>query len=202
MRKDVCMKKINSNLLSVLQDVRGCQVCEPHLPFGANPLLAATPHSRILLVGQAPGRVAHESGVPWSDRSGERLRNWLGISARVFYDAQRIAIVPMGFCYPGKGKTGDLAPRPECAPLWHGTVLASLRSVELTIYLGRYAFEYYLKDSYEGLTLAVRDFNRLLPARILLPHPSPRNAIWIKQHSWFEASVLPALKARVAEILD
>lgn len=193
---------MNSNLLSVLQDVRGCQVCASHLPLGANPILAASTQSRILLVGQAPGRVAHQSGVPWSDRSGDKLRNWLGISAEVFYDAQRIALVPMGFCYPGKGKAGDLAPRLECAPLWHRAVLASLESVELTIYLGRYAFEYYLKDSYGDMTLASRDFNRLLPSRIVLPHPSPRNAIWIKKHPWFETSVLPALKARVAEILD
>lgn len=189
------------NLLEVLQEIRACEVCSPHLPLGPKPLLAASPHSRILLVGQAPGQVAHESGVPWSDRSGDRLRGWLGISNETFYDVKSIAIVPMGFCYPGKGNQGDLAPRPECAPLWHERVFRSLRSVELTIYLGRYALDYYLGNLYEGLTPGAQDFKRLLPGQIVLPHPSPRNAMWVKQHSWFEAKLVPALQARVAEIL-
>lgn len=189
------------NLLSVLQEVRACRVCAPHLPLGPRPLLAASPDSRILLIGQAPGRVAHESGVPWSDRSGDRLRDWLGITRETFYDEKRVAIIPMGFCYPGKGEQGDLAPRPECAPLWHEKLLPSVKSVKLTVYLGRYAFEQYLGNSYEGLTDAAQDFKRLLPAQIVLPHPSPRNAMWIKKHPWFTAKLLPVLRAHVAAIM-
>jgi uracil-DNA glycosylase len=194
-------KRNNTALFSILRDVRACQVCSPHLPLGPRPLLAASSDSRILLIGQAPGRVAHESGVPWSDRSGDRLREWLGISSENFYDAKCVAIVPIGFCYPGKGKQGDLAPRPECAPLWHEKLLPSLPSVKLTIYLGHYAFDRYLGDSYGNLTAGVQDFKRLLPGRIVLPHPSPRNALWLKKHPWFAAKLLPDLKARVAAVL-
>jgi uracil-DNA glycosylase family 4 len=194
-------KSPDSDLLTILQDARSCQVCSPHLRLGPRPLLAASSESQILLVGQAPGRVAHASGVPWSDRSGDRLRDWLGVSRGDFYDPRCFAIIPMGFCYPGKGERGDLAPRAECAPLWHQKLFQSIRSVKLTIYLGRYAFEHYLGDSYDSLTLAAKDFKKLLPTHMVIPHPSPRNAIWVKKHAWFEAKLLPALQASIATIL-
>ncbi len=199
-------KSEGSALLGLLAEVRSCRVCEPHLPFGARPLLAASPESRMVIIGQAPGRAAHESGVPWDDRSGDRLCEWLGISRETFYDATRVALVPMGFCFPGTGSQGDLAPRPECAPLWHGRLLLQLKALQFTILVGRYAFERHngeqrLGTQYEGLTQAVADFDRLLPGCMVLPHPSPRNAIWIKQHPWFEKRVLPALQRRVAEIM-
>jgi uracil-DNA glycosylase len=190
------------NLLSVLQEVRACTVCAPYLPLGPKPLLAAGPRSRILLIGQAPGRVAHESGVPWSDRSGDRLRDWLGISKATFYDANTMAIVPMGFCYPGTSPKGDLAPRAECSELWHKTIFSSLRSIQLRIYLGRYAFAQYLGKTYEDLTKAVHDYSRLLPSSIVLPHPSPRNALWLKRNPWFESQLIPALRKEVAGILN
>jgi uracil-DNA glycosylase len=190
------------NLPSVLQQVRACTVCAPHLPLGPKPLLAASSRSRILLIGQAPGRIAHESGVPWSDRSGDRLRDWLGISKTTFYDAKSLAIVPMGFCYPGTGPQGDLAPRTECSALWHETIFRSLQFVQLRIYLGRYAFAQYLGKTYEDLTQAVQDYPRLLPSRIVLPHPSPRNALWLKRNPWFENELIPTLRKQVAGILD
>lgn len=165
-------------------------------------MLAASSRSRILLIGQAPGRVAHESGVPWSDRSGDRLRDWLGISKETFYDAESLAVVPMGFCYPGTGPQGDLAPRTECSVLWHERIFRSLQSVQLRIYLGRYAFAQYLGKAYENLTQAIHDHPRLLPGRIVLPHPSPRNALWLKRNPWFEDKLIPALRKQVAGILN
>ena len=186
----------------ILDQVRACTTCAEYLPHGVRPLLAASHKSRILLIGQAPGRVAHASGIPWSDRSGDRLREWLGISSETFYDADKVAIVPMGFCYPGNGKQGDLPPRPECAPLWHSRLLPLLKNVRLTIYLGRYAWERHLGDQYPGLTEAAADFARLLPTRIVLPHPSPRNQMWVKRNEWFNAKLLPALQSRVRQVLD
>jgi uracil-DNA glycosylase len=165
---------MRSRLLTVLQEVRACRECEEHLPLGPRPLLAAHQASKIVLIGQAPGRAAHESGVPWNDRSGDRLRDWLGISRETFYDHRSLAIIPMGFCFPGTGRQGDLAPRAECAPLWHGKLFRLLRSLELTIYLGHYAFEKHLGATYETLTEAVEAYKDLLPDSIVLPHPSPR----------------------------
>jgi uracil-DNA glycosylase len=191
----------STRLFTVLQDVRACRLCADHLPLEPRPLLAAHPASRIVLIGQAPGRAAHESGVPWDDRSGDRLRAWLGISRERFYDCTTVAIIPMGFCFPGTGRQGDLAPRVECAPLWHGTLFPLLRSLKLTIYLGRYAFEKHVGFQYKNLTEAVHAYEDLLPDRIVLPHPSPRNAIWLKKHPWFESRVLPALKARISAML-
>lgn len=187
--------------LEILGNIRACVTCAEFLPHGVRPLLAASAKSRILLVGQAPGRVAHASGIPWSDRSGDRLREWLGVSSETFYDAEKVAIVPMGFCYPGTGKQGDLPPRPECAPQWHPHLLPLLKNVQLTIYLGRYAWERHLGGEYAGLTEAAADFGKLLPSRIVLPHPSPRNQMWVKRNSWFEADLLPALQARVQDAL-
>jgi uracil-DNA glycosylase len=147
----------STRLLTVPQDVRACRVCDEHLPLGPRPLLAAHSASRIVLIGQAPGRAAHESGVPWDDRSGDRLRAWIGISSEIFYDHSSVAIIPMGFCFPGTGCHGDLSPRAECAPLWHGKLFPLLRSLKLAVYLGRYAFEEHVGTRYENLTEAVKD---------------------------------------------
>jgi len=188
-------------LPQLLEEARACTLCEPHLPEGARPLLQASSSSRIVIIGQAPGGAAHRSGVPWDDTSGRRLRDWLGVTDEHFYDARRIALVPMGFCYPGKGRSGDLAPRPECAPQWHDPILKHLRRRDLTIYVGRYAVERYLEGRFPTVTDAVRAAPELLPDRIALPHPSPRNNRWLASNPWFERRVLPALRCRVAAIM-
>lgn len=187
--------------LSILDEARACRVCAHALPNEPRPLLAASGSSRVVIIGQAPGRVAHETGVPWSDQSGKRLREWLGVTDEQFYDDSIIALVPMGFCFPGKSKGGDMAPRPECAPLWHPKILPKLKKIELTVYVGRYPFDRYLSEIAESLTDGVRAAKTLLPARILLPHPSPRNQMWLARNKWFERDVLPMLRARVAQVL-
>ncbi len=186
----------------LIREVRACTLCAEHLPLGPRPLLQASANARVLLIGQAPGSVAHASGTPWSDRSGQRLREWLGVSEQVFYDASRFAILPMGFCYPGGGSGGDLPPRPECAPAWHGKLRTSLQHIELTVLIGRYAFGYELGDRYDNLTQAVQASADLLPEKIVLPHPSPRNNRWLARNPWFTKDVVPALQARVAAILN
>ncbi len=188
-------------LLKLVEEVRTCTVCASSLPLGPKPLLAADPASRILIIGQAPGKATHLAGVPWQDRSGDTLRKWLGVTREEFYDPRLIAIVPTGFCYPGTGKTGDLPPRPECAPLWHPKILPMLTELRLTIYLGSYAFGANLGDHYANLTEAAADFRTLMPDRIVLPHPSPRNGMWASQRPWFQAELIPALQARVRAIL-
>lgn len=185
----------------MLTEARACRVCENVLPNAPRPLLAASVLSRILLIGQAPGRVAHETSVPWNDVSGKRLRDWLGVTEEEFYDESKVALIPMGFCFPGKAKGGDMPPRPECAPLWHPKLLPLLVNVKLTVYIGRYPLERYLSEEAGSLTEGVRMAKALLPSRILLPHPSPRNQMWIARNPWFAREVLPALRARVRSIL-
>lgn len=146
--------------------------------------------------------MAHETGVPWNDVSGQRLREWLGVTDAQFYDESLIALIPMGFCHPGKAKGGDMAPRLECAPLWHPQLLPKLTKLELTIYIGRYPFDRYLGEAFESLTEGVRAARKLLPARILLPHPSPRNQMWIARNPWFQRDVLPAPRKRVKDLLN
>jgi uracil-DNA glycosylase len=187
------------SLLTVLEEARACTACAAFLRLGPKPLLAADPASRILLIGQAPGKATHLAGVPWQDRSGDRLRQWLGVTREQFYDARLVALVPTGFCYPGSGDKGDLPPRAECAPLWHPRILPLLPNVRLTIYLGAFAFAANLGEQYGSLSAAAEDFRRLLPQRIMLPHPSPRNGMWAAQRPWFASELLPALQARVAE---
>lgn len=190
--------------LPLLREVRRCRVCELHLPNEPRPLVVASASSRVLIIGQAPGRIAHETGVPWNDKSGERLRDWLGVSDAQFYNESLFAIVPMGLCYPGRGNGGDKPPRPECATLWHPKILPRLTRIELTIYIGCYAFEKSparLVAKAEDLTEGVRAARTLLPERIVLPHPSPRNRMWIRRNPWFERDVLPALRKRVSEVL-
>ncbi len=188
--------------LKVIQEARACTVCEPELPFGALPLVAGSARSRIVIIGQAPGRLTHEAGVPWEDRSGERLRDWLGLSESEFYDESLIGLMPMGFCYPGTGKSGDLPPRSECAPLWHERILKSMKRVELRIYIGRYAIDAYLPDRYKTITSAVHDWERLLPDELVLPHPSGRNNIWLKKNPWFEDEVLIRVRERVRMLIE
>ena len=186
----------------LLSEIRACRLCEKYLPHGSRPVVQASASSRLLIVGQAPGRRVHETGIPWNDPSGDRLRAWLGIPRELFYDERCIAIVPTGFCYPGKGKSGDLPPRPECAPAWHPHLLAAMPEVQLTLLIGRHAQEYYLRENGKAtLTGTVAAYEDYLPSHFPLPHPSPRNQAWWKANPWFEREVLPALRRRVASLL-
>ena len=189
------------SLGKLLTEVRGCTICSEHLPLGPRPVLRAHRDSRILIIGQAPGTRVHESGIPWDDPSGERLRDWLGIDREQFYDERKIAIVPMGFCYPGKGRSGDLPPRPECATTWHDELLERMPQIELTLLLGQYALAHYLGEARKkNLTETVRNWKQYRPDCLALPHPSPRNNIWLKKNAWFEDEVVPYLRRRVKRI--
>jgi len=191
----------NIPLLQLLDEVSACHVCEAHLPLGPRPVVQAGAGARLLIVGQAPGTRVHNSGIPWNDASGDRLRDWLQMDRKMFYDPEHIAIVPMGLCYPGKGKSGDLPPRSECAPLWHARLLEQLPNVELTLLVGSYAQRYYLRDGYRTLTERVRHWRDFAPAYFPLVHPSPRNQFWLTSNPWFEEDLLPALRERVWQIL-
>ncbi|MGR5389968.1 uracil-DNA glycosylase family protein [Vibrio crassostreae] len=187
---------------SLLKEIRQCRACKPHLSHGANPVIQAHPNARLLIIGQAPGIKVHESSIPWNDASGERLREWLGVDSDTFYDEQKVAIVPMGFCYPGKGKSGDLPPRKECAELWHNKVLQSLPNIQMTLLIGQYAQNHYLTNKTTStLTKTVRDWQRWAPEFLPLPHPSPRNNIWLKKNPWFESEVIPYIRKHISEHL-
>lgn len=189
------------SLTSLLREVRACRLCEPHLPKGPRPVVQVGARAGILIAGQAPGRRVHESGVPFDDPSGDRLRDWLGVTRATFYDATKIALLPMGFCYPGTGRTGDLPPRPECADAWRQMLLDRMPAVRLTIVIGQYAMRWHLKGAGAGLTEIVRSWKTHRPGCIPLPHPSPRNNLWLKKNPWFEREVLPYLKRRVRQLL-
>jgi uracil-DNA glycosylase len=191
-----------ATLQRLLEDVRACRLCEPHLPLGPRPILRAAASARLLIVGQAPGTRVHETGIPWNDPSGELLREWLAVDRDTFYDESRIAIIPTGLCYPGRKGSGDAPPRPECAPRWHPPLLAALPRVELILLVGQYAQAYYLAGR-RGATLAgtVRAWRDYGPKFLPLPHPSPRNRLWLKRNAWFEADVVPHLRERVAALL-
>ncbi len=187
---------------TLLRQISKCFVCAAHLPHGVRPVLAASAASRILIIGQAPGRKVHDSGVPWQDQSGDNLRDWLGVDAATFYDPKIFALMPMGFCYPGTGKSGDLPPRPECAPLWHSRLLTQMKSVRLTLLIGQYSQAHYLGErAQDNLTETVRNFQDYLPQYLPLPHPSPRNRIWLKRNGWFASELLPLLKGRIGELV-
>lgn len=158
--------------------------------------------ARVLIAAQAPGRKVHETGIPFNDASGERLREWMGVTRETFYDPKRMAILPMGFCYPGTGKSGDLPPRPECAPAWRDRLLRHLRQLELTLVIGQYAHAYHLADEKSSLTETVKNWQAHWPKIIPLPHPSPRNNIWLKRNPWFEKELVPRLRRRVSEVLE
>ncbi|MFY0601405.1 MAG: uracil-DNA glycosylase family protein [Cyclobacteriaceae bacterium] len=188
---------------TLIQEIHKCTICSSNLPLGPNPVLAVHPKSKIVIIGQAPGSVVHKTGKPWDDKSGENLRKWLGVDNEVFYDASKIALIPMGFCYPGKGKSGDLPPRKECAPQWHDLLLSKMKNVELTILIGKYAQDYYLKNNpSKTLTETVKNYKAFLPKHFVIPHPSPRNNIWQAKNEWFGKEVLPTLKERVGELLS
>jgi len=185
----------------LLNRIRQCEICKPSLPLGPNPVVRASEKSKILVIGQAPGTKVHHSGIPWNDASGKNLRRWLGVSDEQFYNAELFAIVPMGFCYPGKGKSGDLPPRPECAAEWHNQLLDQMPDIKLTLLIGQYAQAYYLPNQKTTLTETVKGFKEYLPAYFPLVHPSPRNGIWMRKNLWFEEEVLPVLKNCVLEVL-
>ena len=186
---------------SLLSAVRACTLCAKQLPLGPRPVLQLHPDARILIVGQAPGRKVHESGVPFNDASGERLRAWLGVTREVFYDPRQIALVPMGLCYPGTGTAGVLPPRPECAPAWRQVLLAQLRQLELTVVLGRYAQAYHFGAATTSVSERMQSWRTHWPLLIPLPHPSPRNNRWLAQNAWFDHELLPAVRQRVAQVL-
>jgi uracil-DNA glycosylase len=188
-------------LTSLLEDVRACTLCAPHLPLGPRPVVQMSEASRILIAGQAPGRKVHETGIPFNDVSGDRLRQWLGLSREVFYDDTKLAILGMGFCFPGTGKSGDLPPRPECAPTWRAPLLAQLKNLRLTLVVGQYAMAYHLPGRGKTLTDVVTGWRRDWPLIVPLPHPSPRNQAWLKRNPWFERDLLPLLRLRIAEVL-
>ena len=186
----------------LLNEVRDCTLCAKFLPLEPKPILQWQPQARILIAGQAPGRKAHDAGVPFHDASGARLRAWLGISAEVVYNPQCVAILPMGFCFPGTGKSGDLPPRPECAPAWREQLLQSLTQLKLTLVIGGYAQAYHLPDAAKTVTERVKAWQEYWPEIVPLPHPSPRNNMWLRRNPWFEQELLPKLQARVAAVLS
>lgn len=183
----------------LLTDVRGCEECAHAIDV--RPVLQFHPSAKILIAGQAPGRKVHESGVPFDDASGNRLRDWLGIDRATFYDERQMAILPMGFCYPGTGKSGDHPPRPECAPLWREPLLSKLKDLQLTLIIGQYALAWHLPEAKGSLTEQVQAQPGEHNGIFILPHPSPRNNIWLKKNPWFEAEHLPILRGKVAEVL-
>lgn len=192
------------DLDGLLAEIRACRICHDDLEHGARPVLHVGSGARILIAGQAPGIRVHETGVPWNDPSGDRLRQWLGVDREVFYDTSRFAIVPMGFCFPGteKGK-GDLPPRPECRATWHERLLRAVPDVDLTLCIGQYAIAYHLGDRRKRtLTETVEAWKTFMPGHLPLPHPSGRNNIWLKRNPWFEAEVLPALRRRVSDLIS
>lgn len=186
----------------LLTQIRDCRVCEATLPLGANPVIQASESAKLLIIGQAPGARVHQTSRPWNDPSGDRLRSWLQIERSLFYDPKQVAIMPMGLCYPGKGKSGDLPPRKECAPLWHEKVLHLMPNLRLTLLIGQYAQAYYLKERSRTLTETVKNWRSFGPNFIPLPHPSPRNTLWLQKNSWFEEQVLPELTQRVHQLLQ
>jgi len=183
--------------------IRACTLCAAHLPLGPRPVLQISPTARILIAGQAPGSRVHASGMPFDDASGDRLRDWLGLDRATFYDANRVAILPMGFCYPGTGKSGDLPPRPECAAAWRTPILRELRAVTLTLVIGQYALDWHLGPRAQAtLTDTVRAWREYAPATWPLPHPSPRNNLWLKKNPWFVRDVRPELRRAVRAVLE
>jgi uracil-DNA glycosylase len=196
--------KAERELQKIVAEARSCRLCADHLPLGPRPVVRAAAAARLMIVGQAPGTRVHETGVPWNDRSGERLRDWLRIPGEVFYDEAKVAIVPMGFCYPGvDAKGGDKPPRPECAPLWHPPLRAALTNVELTLLVGMYAQRRYLgARRQKTLSETVHHWRDVLPEFLPLPHPSWRNTAWLRKNPWFETDLLPELRKRVKKLVS
>ncbi len=180
---------------TLLSNIRACKVCSEHLALGPRPIVSAHKNAKIAIIGQAPGTKVHLSGIPWDDASGKQLRKWLDISDATFYDETKIALIPMGFCYPGKGKSGDLPPRTECAPLWHNDLFEKMPNIQLIILIGLYAQKYYLREKIKkNLTETVKVGKEYLPNYFPMPHPSPRNRFWITKNPWFEKEMIPILR--------
>ena len=188
-------------LQNLLTEIRNCDLCTHDLPLGANPVIQVANTAKILIIGQAPGTRVHDTGIPWNDPSGKKLRQWLQLSDDEFYDENKIAIMPMGLCYPGKGKSGDLPPRKECAPQWHHQVFEHLPDLKLILLIGQYAQKSYLNDDYKTLTERVVHATEAEAPFFPLPHPSPRNQIWLKKNPWFESKVLPELRKKIHDAL-
>ncbi|MCL4132712.1 UNVERIFIED_CONTAM: hypothetical protein GTU68_023846 [Idotea baltica] len=195
---------MSQTLPELIDEIRGCRYCEEHLPLGPRPILSAASSARILIAGQAPGTKVHRSGIPWDDASGERLRSWLDMEKDIFYDETKIAIIPMGFCYPGKGERGDLPPRLECAELWQKKLMDRLPNIRITITIGQYAIKHHLgKRRKKTLTETTRHWREYLREGIIpLVHPSPRNLMWQRRNPWFETEVVPAIRQEVWKALE
>ncbi len=185
--------------ISLEQEIKNCTLCKKYLPYKPKPIFQFSRESKILIIGQAPGLQAHHSGIPWDDKSGDRLRDWLGVTSEQFYNPSLFALVPMGFCYPGKGRSGDLPPRPECASTWLDSIKQYLQEIKLEIYIGKYSCDYHF-GKYSTLTALIKEQSDLTKNKVVLVHPSPRNNIWLAKNSWFENEVLKGLKKRVQQI--
>jgi uracil-DNA glycosylase len=189
-------------LISMVSEIKQCTLCQQYLPLGVRPVLQVSPHAKILIAGQAPGLKVHKTGIPFDDASGERLRQWMGINKNTFYDARKIAILPMGFCYPGKGTSGDLPPRSECALAWREQLLSAMSNIKLTLVIGTYAQNWHMKETKKkNLTETVMNWKSYGSQLLPLPHPSPRNNIWLSKNTWFEQDLIPELKDRVKNLL-
>lgn len=187
----------------LIVNIRNCKVCEPYLELGAHPIISASKKSKIVIIGQAPGRIVHQTGIPWNDKSGDSLRNWLGVDKSTFYNEDIFALIPMGFCFPGKGKSGDLPPRKECAPLWHEKLFSFMQEVKLILLVGQYAQHYYLQERCKAtLTETVKSYQEYLPKYLPLPHPSPRNNIWMAKNKWFQSDVVTMLKDQIKAVVE
>jgi len=191
----------HADLAALLKSVRSCSICKD-LPLGPKPILQGSAKSKILIAGQAPGRITHNKGIPFDDPSGQRLRAWMGIDSETFYDSDKIAILPMGFCFPGTGKSGDLPPRPECAENWHEQLMAQFTNIKMTLIIGQYAINWHLNDG-RKMTLTARalEWKSSFPTSLVLPHPSPRNNRWLKTNPWFEQDVVPAIQTQIQELI-
>ena len=191
-----------TKLEKLTQEIRACTICKDHLPFEPKPVLRPSRTAKIIIVGQAPGTKVHNTGIPWNDPSGDKLREWMGVDRDIFYDDVKIAIMPTGFCYPGKGKSGDLPPRPECAPTWHPQLLKLMPQIELMLLIGMYSQKYYLQDkNKKTLTETVKAWKDYAPYYLPMPHPSPRNKLWLKKNAWFEKDIVPVLRRRVKKLI-
>lgn len=183
---------------TLLERIQRCAVCKDHLPLGLRPVVQLSSESRIIIIGQAPGKRVHETGIPWNDASGKKLREWMNVDEATFYDPKAFSIMPMGFCYPGKAISGDLPPRPECAPLWHPRILKNIKGNPLILLIGQYAQRYYLKKTGKiNLTETVKNYKEYLPRYFPLPHPSPRNQNWVTINSWFMKEAIPELRSQI-----
>ncbi|HRP31626.1 MAG TPA: uracil-DNA glycosylase family protein [Agriterribacter sp.] len=187
----------------LVEKIRKCEVCKDYLPLGPRPVVQLSSTSKIVIIGQAPGRRVHETGIPWNDASGKKLREWMNVDEATFYNPEIFSIVPMGFCYPGKGVSGDLPPRPECAPLWHPKILKNIKGSPLILLIGQYAQRYYLgKQNKERLTETVKSYSEYLPRYFPLPHPSPRNQYWVTINPWFMQKAIPELQKRISLAIE